>query len=459
MSLHQFLLALRARLGVFILAVAATVLAATVVSFLLPKTYRATASLLVDAKDEQSLSNLQPNFFPQEKVSYLQTQAEIISSKRVAGKVVRDLGLPEKPAVRKAFEKATGGEGSIEDWAADALLTRLKVETSQSSIVRVTYSADDPRFSAQAANAFAKAYIDTMLELRVDPTRQAAQWYDEQLKSLRANLENAQAKLTDYVQRKGIISPDEQHDVDNTRLGTLSDQLVKAQEQTSQWNAREREANKFLKRDGATDQLPEVLDNALIQRLKTELVLGEAKLKQLATQYGANHPQYQRQRSENESLHQKINAEARKILAGIRNSAQQSRQREADLVGALAAQRSRLLDLKENRNEFTVLKRNVDSAERAYDTALQRQVVSRVESRASQANVTVLTPAVPPARPALPRIRLNIALSVLVGTMFGIAIVLLLELSDRRVRSIGDLQLDVPLLAVLSTWEPGSRRA
>jgi uncharacterized protein involved in exopolysaccharide biosynthesis len=178
----------------------------------------------------------------------------------------------------------------------------------------------------------------------------------------------------------------------------------------------------------------------------------------MATQYGANHPQYQRQRSENESLHQKINAEARKILAGIRNSAQQSRQREADLASALATQRSRLLDLKDNRNEFMVLKRNVDSAEKAYDTALARQVVSRVESRASQTNVTVLTPAVRPARPVLPRIKLNIALSVLVGIMFGVAIVLLIELTDRRVRSITDLQLDVPLLAVLRTWEPGSRR-
>jgi hypothetical protein len=32
--------------------------------------------------------------------------------------------------------------------------------------------------------------------------------------------------------------------------------------------------------------------------------------------------------------------------------------------------------------------------------------------------------------------------------------VLLTEMSDRRVRSIGDLRLDVPVLAVLNTWQP-----
>src|SRR5262245_38153002 len=282
MGLDQFLLALRARLGVFVLAVAATVLAATVVSLLLPKTYRATAALLVDAKEEQSLSNMGPNYFPQEKQSYLQTQTEIITSKRVAGRVVQDLRLADKPGMHAAFEKATGGNGAIEDWLAESLLLRLKVETSQSSVIRVTFSATDPRFAAQVADAFAKAYIATMLELRVEPTRQASDWYDEQLKSLKANLEGAQAKLTNYLQRNGIVSTDERFDVDSTRLGALSDQVVKAQEQTAQWNAKEKQASTFLKDGGSMDQLPDVLDNGLVQKLKTDLLLGEAKLKQLS---------------------------------------------------------------------------------------------------------------------------------------------------------------------------------
>jgi chain length determinant protein EpsF len=457
-SLQQFLLALRARLWVFALALVATVLAATAVSLVLPKTYRATALLLVDAKEEQSMSNMGPSFYPQEKVGYLQTQTEIITSTRVADRVVRDLKLADRPGVHEAFMKATRGQGSVEDWLAGVLLLKLKVDTSQSNIIRVTFSSNDPGFSAQVADAFAKAYIATMLELRVEPTRQAAAWYDEQLKSLKTNLENAQAKLTDYLQKNGIVSPDERYDVDSARLSALSDQAVKAQEQTVQWNTKEREASKFAGGGGSVDQLPDVLDNALIQKLKADLLLGEAKLQQLASQYGVNHPVYQRQRSENLSLRAKIDGEAKKILAGIRLSARQARQREADLVAAAAAQRARLLALKDNRNEFTVLKRNVDSAEKTYDTAMQRYVVSQVESRASQTNVTLLTPAVAPIRPSQPRIVLNIALSFVVGTMLGIASVLLIEMSDRRIRSVGDLHLDVPLLAVLNTWHATGKR-
>jgi chain length determinant protein EpsF len=374
----------------------------------------------------------------------------------VARKVVQDLKLAENPPARAAFEAE--GEGSIEDWLVEVLLKRLKVETSQSSIINATFSSSDPRFSARVADAFAKAYIDTMLELRVEPTRQAAAWYDEQLKSLRANLEDAQAKLTDYLQREGITSADERFDVDNTRLGALSEQVVRAQEQTFQWNAREQQARDFLKHGGSLDRLPDVLDNQFIQRLKADLLQGEAKLPELATQYGSNYPQYQRQLSENRTLRGKLDAEMKKIAAGIASSARQSRQREADLMKAMAAQRARLLELKENRNEFTVLRRNVESAEKAYDTAMQRHVVSQVESRASQTNVTVLNAAVVPGRPSQPKVALNIALSVVIGTMLGIALVMLMEMFDRRVRTRSDLGVDVPLLAVLNTWQPAQGR-
>jgi uncharacterized protein involved in exopolysaccharide biosynthesis len=164
--------------------------------------------------------------------------------------------------------------------------------------------------------------------------------------------------------------------------------------------------------------------------------------------------------SENQSLREKLGSEMRKVVAGIESSARQSRQREADLVKAMSAQRARLLELKENRNEFTVLRRNVESAERAYDTAMQRSVVSQVDSRASQTNVTVLNQAFVPGAPSHPKVVLNIVLSVLVGTMLGIGIVILLEMFDRRVRSPNDLEngWNVPMLAVLNIWQPAENR-
>jgi len=460
MSLQQFLLALRARFGVFLLVVAATVLAAATVSLILPRSYKATVSLLVDARDEQSLSNAQrPLILPQERLSYMQTQKDILGSKNVARKVVRELKLAQDPETRARLEEEGLRGASLEDRVVETTLEKLKVETSQSNVIEASYSSRDAALSAQVANAFAHAYIATLLELRVAPARESAVWFDEQVKGLRANLEQAQAGLTRLHQRENIVSADERLDVENARLQALSEEVVRAQGQTSQWASREQQAHKFLERGGSPEALPDVLDNAFIQRLKGDLLLAEAQLQELSTQYGPNHPQYQRQASENRSLRQKLTIEMRKVVSGIESSARQSRQREAEAVKALAAQRSRMLGLKQNRNEFTILKRNVESAERAYDIALQRSVASLVDSRANQTNVTVLNPALAPSVPASPKLLLNFALAVVVGVMLGIGMVMLLEMFDRRVRSLDDLEnaWNVPLLGELKPWKPARR--
>ncbi len=460
MTIEQFLLALRGRLGAFAVVLLATVLVATLASLLLPKSYKATVAMLVDAKDEQSLSNaLRPLVLPQERLNYLQTQADILASRKVARKVVEDLKLAQQASAREDYAKVAKGGESIEDWLAERLLRNLKVETSQSSVIQASGTADDPRVAAQVANAFARAYSDTMLELRVGPTREAAAWFDEQLKSLRASLENAQARLTNYHQREGIVSSDERYDVENARLAALSEEATRAQGKALEWEGRAAQARKTLAQGRSPERLPDVIDSPFIQKLKSDLLHAEAKLQQMSMQYGINHPEYQRQLSENRSLRERLDAEMRTIVDGIESSAAQGRRREVELTRAMAAQRGRLLGLKENRNEFTVLKSNVVSAERAYDTAMQRFVVSQVESRASQANVTVLNPAVVPGSPSHPKLVLNVILSLVVGTMLGLGVVFLMEIIDRRVRSPGDLIRDanVPLLAVLNSPRPARR--
>lgn len=453
MNLQLVLSALRARLGVAAMVLAATMIAATVISLALPKTYRATASLLVDAKEEQSLNNvLRPLVAPQERMGYLQTQVDIIMSRNVARRVVREMHLADRQAARDAFLADTGGKGSLEDWLVETLLEHLKVETSQSSVLHVSFTYRDAGFTAAVANAFAKAYVDTVLELRVEPQRQAAQWFDEQLKNLRSNLEVAQAALTDYHRSHGIVAAEERSDVENTRLDELSAQLVRAQDQTYELRSRELRARDTLGRRGRADELPQVLADPFLQKLKADLLHGEAKLDESSMLYGANHPQLQRMRAEQESLRARYDDEVQKAIAGVAMQTRQSQRREAELVTAIQKQRERVLGLKESRNELTVLARDVESAQRAYDTAMQRFVVTRVDSRASQANVAILANAIVPLKPYRPKIALNIALSVAVGLMLGVAIVTFLEMLDRRVRSRAELALvSVPLLAVLGS--------
>lgn len=435
MNPYLLLSAVRARFRVLLFVLAGTVLVTTVVSLLLPKTYVATVALLVDSRDDQSMrTTFEANV--REQLGYLQTQADIIASQKVARKVVDALALAKDPESREAFEKATDGDGDIADWLAIGLLKDLKVDTSQSSVIHVAFPSPDAQFSATVANAFAKAYLDTALELRVEPSRQTAAWFDEQLKGLRVNLEQAQARLAAYQKENGLV--DERFDVENLALSDLATEVAKAQ----------------ARRNGTAS--PENSVVAARQNARGELMRSENKLLELSTRLGTSHPWYQRQLAETQRLRQQLKTELRDDSA----ASPRGQRRVAELRGALEAQQARVLALKQHRYKMGVLTRDVEVAEKAYDNAQQHAVEKRVESRASLTNVSILHDAVAPFTPSRPRILLNIALSVVVGLLLGLGIIYLMEMLDHRVRSPGDLagERAVPVLAELTVWQPALAR-
>jgi len=263
MTLHQFLLALRGRFWVMVLLAGATFAAVVVVTLLMPRTYEGIVSILADVKDEQMLNT--PLAAPRAQLGYMQTQIDILLSQRVARKVVEDLKLDQSPGVQAAFRKK-GAHGDIKDWIAGGLLADLKVDSSQSSVIIAKYSSDDPKFAADVANAFARAYVDTVLKLRTEPTKEAAAWFDDQLKGLRKAFEEAQAKLAAFEREKGIIATDERVDVEVMRLNELSAQMLRATDLSYDAGARMGQAR------GGLDSAPDVLANPLVQSLKGELL-------------------------------------------------------------------------------------------------------------------------------------------------------------------------------------------
>jgi len=437
MNFIQFLLILNARkwiiLGVLLLTVAVT----TIVSLLLPKEYTATTTLIIDSKSKDPFTGqLMPSqMFP----GYMATQIDIINSNQVVSKVVRELKLVDSPGTREQFMKATKGKGDINQWLSDLLLGKLTaVPSRESSTIALNFRGADPRFAAAIANAFAKAYIETSLDLRLVPARQTAEWFDQQITQLREKLDQAQQKLTAYQREKGIVESDERLDVETRRLGDLAGQMVGAQSAAFDASSRTR--------DSAS--LPEVTNNPVVQGLKVQVAQGEARLADLAKRVGVNHPEYQRTQAEVNSYKVKLATELKTATRGVGATAGAARQRVNELSAAFERQKVKVLGLKQQREEATLLARDVENAQHIYDSALQRYGQSRMEAQSTQTDIAVLNPAVPPIESSSPKILLNIALSLFLGALLGVGIGFLVELLDRRVRSGQDIAgLEIPVLA------------
>ncbi|HEY2926011.1 chain length determinant protein EpsF [Piscinibacter sp.] len=453
MSLGQFLSILRARWGVAALVLFITVGTTMVISLLLPKQYSATASVVVDMKPDPVAGALYPPGML--APAYMATQVDVIQSTRVAQRVVRNLKLTESPEVRRQWQEASEGEGDIEQWLVGTFKRLMDVKPSrESNMINVSYRSPDPRFAAALANAFVQAYIDTTLEMRVDPARLYSSFFDVRAKEARETLEKAQARVSAFQRAKGIIATDERLDVENARLNELSTQLVMSQALSAESSSRQAQAQ-----GASSDRMQEVLNNQLVASLTGDLSRAQARLKELGARLGDGHPQVIEAKASIAELRGRIDAETKRVTAGVGVTNSIFRNREAQIRAELEAQRAKVLRMKQVRDESTVYLRDVENAQRVYDALLARLNQASMESLTTQSNIYVLAQAQPPLQASSPKVLLNTLLSIAIGAMLAVGATLVLELLDRRVRALEDVStaLGLPVLGVMPL--PAGRRA
>jgi succinoglycan biosynthesis transport protein ExoP len=437
MTLAQLLRIWWARKFLF-LGLLLTVVGATVaISLLLPKKYVAEATLVADVRSVDPVSGaasaamLSPTF--------LSTQMDIIRSHNVALKVVDKFKLVDIPEVREQFQQATRGIGSIRDWLADSLLNNLEVKPARdSNVFSLTFAAPDADFATVMANAFANAYIQTTIELKVDPTRRQAAWFDEQLVTLRKALEDAQQRLSEFQKSSTLVSNDYRIDVESARLAEISSQLVAAQAARSDAETRRTQMTQAIAKN-RLEELPDILGNGLLQNMKAELTRASSNLSELGERYGRNHPQYKSAAASVETLKRRLNDELNTAKGSINQTAEMAKQRVTEMQASLDAQKQRILELKRSTDTRDVLNREVESAQRTYDAATQRASSIRLESQLDQSSIAVLNPATRPFAPASPRVLLNIFVSIVIGSMLGAGVALAVEMRNRRIRHASDI--------------------
>ncbi len=443
MNLTQLIPILLARWRTALAVFATVVLGVLLVTLATTRKYTATASVVADVKpDPVSAMLMQSSITP----AYIATQVDVIRSDRVAQRVVRNTKLADDPEVRARWLKETQGEGKIDAWMADSLRPGLEVKPSlQSSIIEVSYKSPDPRFAARMANAFVQAYIEVTLDLKVDPARQYRSFFDSRAKEARERLEEAQAKLSAFQKDNGIIATDERLDVENARLNELSTQLVTLQAISAESSSRQNQAAT------SGDRIQEVLVNPVIGSLKSDLSRAEAKLQELNARYGDNHPLVVEARANIAELRSRVDAEVKRVTGGVGVAASINRAREADVRASLEAQRGKLLRMKALRDEGSVLLRDVENAQRAYDAIQTRLNQTNLESQTTLSNVNILTQAEPPLKPSSPKTYMNLLMGVFLGSFLGLLAAVAHEQMDRRLRSVQDLTLvaDLPVLAVI----------
>jgi chain length determinant protein EpsF len=411
-----------------------TLLVALAWVLLRPANYKAIAPVLVDVQQIDptrgaSYAYVQGLVAP----SFMTTQIDIVKSDRVAQRVVQL--LPADQAPMKSLREKAQKEPAPDRWLAWALQQKLEVKPSrESNIINITWTGRSPAEAARVANAFAQAYLETNLDIKTDPQKKYTVWFDEQVQGSRDRLEKAQQKLAAFQEKAGIVTADEKSDFETTRLNDLLQQLSVLQ-------SRGRGGSPA----GASDSSP------LVNNLRQDVARLEAKIAQASATMGSRHPEMMRMSSELAAMKNRLSEESARVGITAAQSVEAAKARERELQAAVAEQKSKVLALSKQRAEMNILKADVDSAQKAFDTVTASAAQARLQAMSNQTNVMKLASAVEPLEATGPTGIQAMLIALVVGSMLGFAGALMAELANRRVRTVADLTMvtHLPILATV----------
>ncbi|HEY6609824.1 MAG TPA: polysaccharide biosynthesis tyrosine autokinase [Pseudomonas sp.] len=445
--------------------------------------YRAGATLLIEQKAAKVVSIEQVYGLDGTGNEYLQTQFELLKSRALAERVVKQLNLTTHPEFdpRQQPEPLIdiGGllanfnfnqvvpatlpedleegvdptEAQILDDVTKAFMERISVAPQgKSQLVRVEVEMADARMAAKAANALANGFIESQMEATMEMSLTATNWMNSRLGELRSTLKTAEDRLQAFREKENLVDVDGVSTISAAELSQTGDRMIDARRQRAEAESQYRQVQAM--RDGGWEKLatiPAVLGHPLIQQFKADEAKARAKVDELSKRYGARHPAMEAARSDLSAASGSLRGQVEQIVAGIERNYQLAVANENSLQASFNANKSQIQDISRKEFKLRELQREVDGNRALYDTFMTRLKETAATSDLESANARVVDQAVVPTLPIKPKKSLIVALAGILALMAGVGITLLLEMLNNTFKGTEEIEskLNLPVLGIL----------
>ncbi len=425
----------RGKLWIVLCALTALVIGGYYAFGIATPVYTTTASVALESRQEQIVDiDSVMSGLSGDQVT-INTEVEVLRSRRLIGKVVDDLGLVQDPefnstlrdmpiftlgTLAKFIRRNIFGQTqsttalsaqTIRDHVINAVLAKTTVSNvRQSYVFNISLVTEDPVKSARIANRLAELYVEDQIVLKFEKTAEATAWLTERVAELQIELETSESQLKEFSSNTDLTSPE--------GLIALNRQL------------------KDLRDLQAETQAAAELSDARVAALNAALASGDPAQMSAA----ARSPQWDAlvaNDASNEGALEKLYGEivARAALESSRLEAQRVAigTSVAELENSIATQSNELVALQQ-------LQRETEANRLIYEFFLTRLKETSVQQGLQQAESRILSYAVVPDAPSAPRKSIILALSLVLGTMVGAGLVLLRELAQNTFRTAEDLE-------------------
>lgn len=416
----------------------AVVLIVAIVTYLQPNIYTSATRIKVE-HEQPAVDVFDRTPYPTYDPYFLQTQYEIISSKKILYQVIDRLHLQEHwklPTADLAYLRLRS-----------ALTPRRYRDTS---LIEIAVSDQDPRRAAEIANVTADVFERDRLNVARERTLEGLNKLRDELKDRAEQHQAAQAKVEKL--RKELNVPV----FGNVKLSDITLQNLEAQLTQARVEAVSRKSKldelRKLPADQRRHTIATLINDPNVQTLLQTVTESELRLEVMKQDYGPEHPRILAEMATLDKLREQIDARLEGVIRGTEVEYLVAQARVDELQKQL--NETKALSMAMESDTFLPFRNAQDEEERA------RRLYDQLDARISQETVTLEVPrrpvevidrAEPAQYPSRPRRKLNLALGCVAGLVLGVTLAFLIEFLDTSVKRIEDVEryLELPVLGVV----------
>ena len=402
---------------------------------------------------------------------YIQTQLTFLRSRAIAKEVIERLDLTSSPEFNgeltqrgpRSLINAFIGLFSSDDaggvstrFAETIYLARLGISpVGNSDIIRVSVQAFDPELAATIANEHVKAYISLSSSRRFGSSSEAKKYIENELTVVKERLKAAEVELTEFARENDNVDIEDTDNIILARMSALNESYSEVQTQRI-----DAETKYLQAKDGDLLNQPEILSDPLIESLKQTRAELKAEYLELSKLYKPKYPLMVELSAKIEEVESNLTAQAESILAGMRATYLQAKDREERLNSALNSVKKELYELRDKAVEFNILKREWEADKSLYSELLKRskevEVASGIELNAG----SLVERAIPPGGASSPNMKFNLLAASIIGLGAGLSLAFFLAFLDDRVNDVRSLEkvTQIPTLVVLPTIDGAAKK-
>ncbi|MDR0843255.1 MAG: hypothetical protein LBP68_07550 [Acidobacteriota bacterium] len=262
-SILDLLLVLAAGKKLIIKLTLACGILATIIAFIVPKTYTATALVMPPQQGSSGaaamlgqLSNLTGGLAGKGlgATDPADVYIGILESRTVSDEVIQRFKLQD------LYEEDTMVE------TRKALAKHVSFESTDAGLIQISFEDEDPQQAADVANTYVSILQERNNSLAVTEAGQRRLFFEQQLEDEKNKLAVAEGEFQNFQEKQGVIQPNSQMEAVITTMVNLRAEIATV------------EASLERLRTGATQQNPEVLrQSATLKTLREKLRQLESK--------------------------------------------------------------------------------------------------------------------------------------------------------------------------------------